>query len=154
MGSEGGAGPSIPRAGTTKALLLAALICAGVAAVAIPGLMLRDMMTRPTPTTAATLQTAASGSPVDVVVEAIGAVRAGSFSARLLEADPDGSYRATAASLTIARIGSAHFEMGSLADIRAGAIVAVRGTRAARVSGTAAVDAVRIVVLTGFATLR
>lgn len=145
------AAPSARRAKITRAWLITALVCGVLAALAVPAWMIRAMTMMPTPATIGALQSAAPGSPVDIVVQATGAIHAGVFSGRLLEANADGSYRTTAALVTIARSNATHFEMGSAASIHSGAIAAVHGSRAAYASR---VEASRIVILTGYATVR
>lgn len=145
------ASPSVRRAMITRGWLVAALVFAVLAALAVPAWMLRTMTKMPAPATAVALQNAAPGSPVDVVVLATGAVRDGAFSGRVLDANADGSYRATAAVVTIARTDVAHFEMGSAAAIQPGAVAAVHGSMSQR---GARVEATRIVILTGYATVR
>lgn len=141
--------PAASRA--TKGMLIAVLALAVVAALVIPGLLLRSMTKMPQSTSISELKATALGSPVEVVIM-VNSVAAGDrATGQLLQANADRTYRRMPNVIRIIRSESTRIMMGTLSDIRPGAIIAVRGSRTKEAS---TVDASRIVILTGYARIQ
>ena len=135
----------------TKRLLTIMFSIAVIAAIAIPALMMRGMMMPPDALSAAALRSSPAGTAVDIVMDVASTRPNDLVEGTLLTANADGSYSRSTAEVLVRLASSTTFEMGTLADIRPGAFVGVKGTQSA---ARATIEASQVVILTGYLRLR
>jgi hypothetical protein len=133
-------------------LLLAAAGLLLLLAIVLPGVAFVRMMSPsgPPPAGQSELSRTRVGDPIEVAVQLGGRRSDGRFSARLLEPGGNGSYRTTGRLLTVAPASDLTVTMGGARDLKAGAVVQVKGV----LSAPYTVTAHQATVLTGFVQVR
>lgn len=129
-------------------LLLTALAAALIAAVATPLIAMRRMMDA-RPVAERAVAAAVPGEQLDVAIE-LAAAAEGALSGAVLEQVAGTRYRRTPRTMAVRWTAATPIVMGQRDDVRAGAIVQVRG----RLDARATLDADRLVVLTGYVEVR
>lgn len=131
-------------------LLLGLFIAAGIAALFLPFLLLRNMMSSGTPLqTARQFALASPNAQTNIALEVTSLPTSTLLTGTLLQKNADDSYSRTDQKVTV-QWNAAQFVMGNSSDVKQGAILQVDG----RVGDNGVLRASQVVILTGIVQVK